>query len=90
MREGVDIRRKRLRYRSWHRGTREMDFILGAFADACLADLSEAQLGRYEALLENSDPDLFAWIFGGETVPEAWDNDVLKLLRNFKFRVASH
>ena len=90
MKEGVDIRRKRLRFRSWRRGTREMNLILGAFADACLSDLSEAQLERYEALLENSDPDLFAWIFGGKTVPKAWDNDVLQLLRGFKFRVASH
>jgi len=86
MSESSEIRRKRLRFRSWHRGTREMDLLLGAFADAHLEGLSDDQLGRYEALLELSDPDLFAWIRGREAVPPAYDNDVFKLLQDFKFR----
>ncbi len=86
MSESIEIRRKRLSFRSWHRGTREMDLLLGAFADAHLDGLSEGQLARYEALLELADPDLFAWIQGREAVPSAYDNDVIKLLQNFKFR----
>ena len=86
MTESIEIRRKRLSFRSWHRGTREMDLFLGAFADAHLDGLSEDQLARYEALLELADPDLFAWIQGREAVPSAYDTDVMKLLQNFKFR----
>ena len=59
-----DIRRKRLLFRSWHRGTREADLILGSFAEANLAAFDEARLDRYEALLECPDADLFDWITG--------------------------
>lgn len=86
MSESTEIRRKRLSFRSWHRGTREMDLLLGAFADAHLDALSEDQLARFEALIELADPDLFAWIQGREAVPSAYDTDVMKLLQNFKFR----
>ena len=74
--------RKRLRFRSWHRGTKEIDHLLGTFADAWLDRLDGPQLARYEALLENSDPDLYAWILGMECVPPAFDNDILALLRS--------
>ncbi len=86
MSESNEIRRKRLRFRSWHRGTREMDLLLGAFADAYLDGLTDDQLAHYDALLELSDPDLFAWIRRREAVPSAYDNDVFKLLQDFKYR----
>ena len=57
---GLDDRRKRLLFRSWHRGTREMDLILGRFADAEIADLSDDELAEFERLLEVPDPDLYA------------------------------
>ena len=74
--------RKRLRFRSWHRGTKEIDHLLGTFADAWLDRLDGPQLDRYEALLVNSDPDLYAWILALERVPQAFDNDILVLLRS--------
>jgi antitoxin CptB len=74
--------RKRLRFRSWHRGTKEIDQLLGTFADAWLDRLDARQLACYEALLENSDPDLYAWILTLEAVPAAFDNDVLELLQS--------
>src|SRR5436305_7659722 len=58
--DGLDDRRKRLLFRCWHRGTREMDLILGRFADAALADLTETELGQLEQLIEVPDPDLYA------------------------------
>jgi len=82
-----DVRRKRLRYRSWHRGTKEMDLLLGGFADRYLAEFSPAQLDRFEALLQNSDPDIYLWISGREPIPEAHDDDVMALLRNFKIKI---
>ncbi len=50
--EGLDVRRRKLLFRAWHRGTREMDLILGRFADAAIADLSEAEIDDFERLLD--------------------------------------
>jgi antitoxin CptB len=74
------LRRKRLLFKSWHRGTQESDLLLGSFADSCLAGLDTSQLCRFEALLECSDPDLFEWILGGGVPPAEHDHDVLHLL----------
>jgi antitoxin CptB len=57
---GLDDRRKRLLFRCWHRGTREMDLILGRFADAEIANLSDDELSELERLIEIPDPDLYA------------------------------
>ena len=57
-----EARLKRLRMRSWRRGTKEMDLILGPFSDSELAALSPADLDLYEALLEDNDQDLYPWI----------------------------
>jgi antitoxin CptB len=61
---GLDDRRKRLLFRCWHRGTREMDLILGRFADAEIADLSDSDMAELERLLEVPDPDLYAALTG--------------------------
>jgi len=78
-----EIRRKRLLFRSWHRGTREADLILGRFADEHLAGFDEAQLDRYEALLDRADPDIFAWVSGGTVPPLEHNHDVTRLLLAF-------
>lgn len=80
-----DPRRKRLLFRSWHRGTREADLILGSFAEQHLAGFDEAQLDRYEALLEMPDPDLFDWITGRAPPPPECDHDVTRLLLAFRY-----
>ena len=61
---GLDDRRKRLLFRCWHRGTREMDLILGRFADAEIATLSDSELTTLEHLIELPDPDLYAALTG--------------------------
>ena len=61
---GLDDRRKRLLFRCWHRGTREMDLILGRFADAEIAALGDDELTELEGLLEVPDPDLYAALIG--------------------------
>ncbi len=53
---------RRLRMRAWRRGTREMDLILGPFADAQLAELSEADLALFDRLLAENDHDLYQWV----------------------------
>ncbi len=86
MTEPADIRRKRLFFRSWHRGTREADLLLGSFAEEHLAGLDPDQLDRYEALLSCSDPDLLDWIACREAPPPEQDHDVMRLLLGFRYR----
>jgi antitoxin CptB len=84
MHETVRVRRKRLLYQSRYRGCLESDLLFGSFAARHLAALSRLQLDRYEALLEESDHDLFAWISGQQPVPDRHDHDVFRLLQNLR------
>jgi len=68
---GLDDRRKRLLFRCWHRGTREMDLVLGRFADTEITTLTEAELTQLERLLEVPDPDLYAALTGDRPLPAA-------------------
>lgn len=81
----LDIRRKRLLFRAWHRGTREADLILGSFAESHLASFGEPQLERFEALLEIPDAELFDWINGRAPPPPLHDTDVTQLLLAFRY-----
>ena len=80
---GLDARRRRLLYRYWHRGTREMDLIMGRFADAMIDTLSEDEVGMFEQLSDAPDPDLYAWISGGCEVPAEYDHELMRRLRTF-------
>jgi antitoxin CptB len=80
---GLDERRRRLLYRAWHRGTREMDLIMGRFADAVVSELSEADIDAFETLSEVPDPDLYAWLSGGRPVPAEYDLALFRRLRDF-------
>jgi antitoxin CptB len=80
---GLDERRRRLLYRSWHRGTREMDLIMGRFADAVIGELSEADIDAFERLSEVPDPDLYAWLSGARPVPLEYDIALFRRLRDF-------
>ena len=83
--ESLAVQRKRLRYRSWHRGTREMDLLIGSFADRYLAEFDAGQLARFEALLQESDPALYAWISGASAPPEDLRHDVMTLLQDHTY-----
>jgi antitoxin CptB len=63
------VRLRRLHLRSWRRGTREMDLILGRFADVELPALIADELDSYESLLEENDQDLYRWVSGSVAVP---------------------
>ncbi|WP_062229131.1 FAD assembly factor SdhE [Aureimonas frigidaquae] len=79
----LDIRRRKALFRSWHRGTREMDLVLGRFADAELAGLTDAELDVYEALMEEPDREIFSWITGTEAVPAHFDTTIFRRIRDF-------
>ncbi len=73
---GLDERRRRILFRAWRRGLREMDLVMGQFADANLAALNEAELDEFEALLGVPDPQVLAWITGSEPTPPQYDTSL--------------
>ncbi len=78
---GLDARRRRVLFRSWHRGMRENDLILGGFADACLPALTEAELDQYERLLEVTDTELLPWLTGESPAPPAHHAAIIQRIR---------
>ena len=78
--ESLENTRKRLIFRSWHRGTREMDLIMGSFADMNVPGFTVEELDLYEELLHNPDPDIYDWITGQKVPPANLLNPVLSRL----------
>ncbi len=85
MSESLEIRRKRLKFRSWHRGTKEMDLLVGSFADCHLAGMTAAELDLFEPLLDLPEPVLYAWLIGRAPPDPDYDHHVMKLLIDFKY-----
>jgi antitoxin CptB len=79
----LDPRRKKTLYRAWHRGMREMDLIMGRFADAEIGAMSEADLDEFERLIEAQDRDLLSWITGEAETPANYESAVFDRLRAF-------
>ena len=78
--EELDARRRKLKFRAWHRGTREMDLLMGSFADAHVYNFDHDDLTLFEHLLGCNDPDLYNWYTGQESPPA---NDVSSVLNLF-------
>jgi antitoxin CptB len=82
--EGRDeMRRRRLKFRAWHRGMREVDLILGRFADVRLASMGKPELAAFEQLLDTPDQDVLAWVLGEVPVPSDCDTPFLRELIAF-------
>jgi antitoxin CptB len=79
----LDVRRKQILYRSWHRGMREMDLIMGRFADAEIGTLPETELADFERLIDAVDRDLFAWITGEVETPKEYDTALFRRMKAF-------
>ena len=79
------IRKKRLLFRAWHRGTREADLILGSFAEAYLGGFDERRLDAFEGLLDVPDAEIFDWIAGRAAPPPEHDTEVTRLLLAFRY-----
>ena len=77
----LDERRRRILFRAWRRGTREMDLVMGRFADAHLPTMSESELDAFELLLDAPDPQALAWITGEAPAPAEFDTALLARLR---------
>jgi antitoxin CptB len=81
---GLDDRRKRLLFRCWHRGTREMDLILGRFADAEIGTLADDELSQLERLIEVPDPDLYAALTGDGTLAPEYASALFERIKAFR------
>ena len=79
----LSVRKKRLRYRCWHRSSREADLLLGRFADKNLPIFDETDLSHFETLLNEADPDIWDWVVGRKPVPVTVDHGMLEHLRIF-------
>ncbi len=80
-----DSRLKKLRFRAWRRGFREADLILGPFADRHVSTFSNQELDWFEALLEQPDQDLYAWIVGSAPTPAEFDCEIMNRIKEFRF-----
>ncbi|HJQ58937.1 MAG TPA: succinate dehydrogenase assembly factor 2 [Vineibacter sp.] len=84
--DALEVRRRRLLYRSEHRGNKENDILLGQFARAHVMRFEPGQLDQYEALLDESDNDIFDWAAGRAAVPSDKDTPVLRMVLAFRVR----
>jgi antitoxin CptB len=78
-------RLKRLRFRAWHRGTKEADLLIGGFFDRYGAQWDDAQMAWFEALLEEQDVDIMAWAIGTALPPERWDGAMMRQLQTVNY-----
>jgi antitoxin CptB len=87
--DGLDPRRRRLLYQSWHRGIREMDLIMGRFAEAFIENLSTTELDELERLIEVPDQELLGWVTGEFAIPQDYNGPLFRRLREFHWRSAA-
>ena len=80
----LDPRRRRILYRCWHRGIREMDLVLGSFAESEIAGLSGPELDEFEVIMAEEDHDLHAWITGAQVLPDAFDTPLFARVAAYK------
>jgi len=78
-------RLKRLRFRAWHRGTREADFMIGGFFDRYASGWNDDQIGWFEALMHEQDVDIMAWALGSAPVPEQWRGGMMSKLQRLDY-----
>lgn len=86
--ETLEKKRKRLIFRSWHRGIREMDLIMGSFADKFVPEFTSEELDRYEEVLQNSDLDVYDWVCGRKEVPANKNSDIVEKLLKYDYAAA--
>jgi len=75
----------RLKFRAWHRGTREADFMIGGFFDRHHANWSDADIDLFEALLEEDDVDVMAWALGTQDPPTKFDGPLMQAMRKLDY-----
>lgn len=80
----LEHRRRKLKFRAWHRGTKEMDFILGGYADEHLWQMDDAEMDVFSHMLEAPDDLFYSWVSGGKETPAEYDNEIMQALKTFR------
>jgi antitoxin CptB len=80
-----DVRRRRLSYRAWHRGTREADYMVGGFFDMHQANWQDAELSWFEALIDEQDVDIMAWAIGTTPPPARYAGPLMEAMRRLDY-----
>ena len=80
-----DTRLKRLRFRAWHRGTKEADLMIGGFLDRYGAGWDDAAMDWFEAFLEEQDVDIMAWATGAQPCPATWDGAMMQAMQRLGY-----
>ena len=83
--EALDARRRKLKFRAWRRGFREMDLLMGSFADAHLAGFSNDEVSEFERLLSTPDWEVYAWLIGQKPVPDNFKSALLTRMMEFRY-----
>ena len=80
-----DIRIKRLRFRSWHRGTKEADLLIGGYFDSHHLAWTDEQMNQFEELIEEQDVDIMAWAMGTQPVPARFDGEIVRRMTEINY-----
>lgn len=80
-----DVRLKRLRFRAWHRGTKEADLLIGGFYDRYASDWDDAGIALYEALLDEEDVEIMAWAIGTAPPPPAYQGEMMRAMQRLDY-----
>lgn len=78
-------RLKRLRFRAWHRGTKEADLMVGGFFDRFHTDWTDEEIGWFEVFIEEIDVEIMAWVMGVEPVPECWAGPMMEKMQKLDY-----
>ena len=81
----TEQRLARAKFRAWHRGTREADYMIGGFFDRYAASWAEAEIDWFEDLLAEDDVDVMAWALGTAEVPERFQGAQMELMRKLDY-----
>ena len=81
--DGLNPHQRRVLYRCWHRGMREVDLLLGQFADARIEFLSVDELNQLEEFMEAADADIFSWFAGSKPVDPVYDRPIFETIKTF-------
>ena len=85
MTDDLSLRKRRIAYRAWHRGTKEADLLIGGFADKYMESWDEPETAWFEALIEEQDVDIMAWAIGTAPVPARYDGPMMNLLKRLDY-----
>jgi len=81
----LDLAKRRIRFRAWHRGTKEADIMIGGFADRYLDSWGAEEIAWFEALLEETDVDIMSWAMQREPAPERYQGPLMDALQRLDF-----